>query len=148
MDLDRYLTVSAQIKTDDLDWDLAARVGLTDDEVFILTYFSDIETQTIMYMRDLLHLPTALELEVTAFLSMWNYEEYFHGRALAKLLEVCGHSLAKERIAAVRKSSTIQETIEANLIDLYGKLGYDYPRDGAPAAPPVRTREAKRERLA
>jgi rubrerythrin len=126
MDLDRYLTVSAQIKTDDLDWDLAARVGLTDDEVFILTYFSDIEGQTIFYLRDLLRGDAAMQPEVIGFLSMWNYEEYFHGRALARLLEVCGHSLAKERIAAVRKSSTIQETIEANLIAFGATL---FPRD-------------------
>jgi DNA-binding GntR family transcriptional regulator len=39
-------------------------------------------------------------------------------------------------------------TIEANLIDLYGKLGYDYPRGDAPARRAARTPAAKRERLA
>ena len=39
-------------------------------------------------------------------------------------------------------------TIEANLIDLYGKLGYDYPHDGAAASPAARGAAVKRERLA
>jgi rubrerythrin len=126
MDLDRYLNASEQIRTDDLDWALAAKVGLTPDEVFILTYFSDIEGQTIFYLRDLLRGEAAMQPEVIGFLSMWNYEEYFHGRALAKLLDVCGHSLEKQRIAAVRKSAKLQEIVEANLIAFGATI---FPRD-------------------
>jgi GntR family transcriptional regulator len=40
--------------------------------------------------------------------------------------------------------------IEANLIDLYGKLGFDYPHEGAPPASRKRSdsRTARRERRA
>ncbi|MHB1846518.1 MAG: ferritin family protein [Deltaproteobacteria bacterium] len=126
MEIDRYLSASAKIETDDLDWKVAREAGLSEDEVFILTYFADIEGQTVFYLRDLLRGDIALQPEAIGFLSMWNYEEYFHGRALSKLLDVCGHGLANDRTAQVRKTSRIQEVIEANLIAFGATL---FPKD-------------------
>ena len=51
VDIERYLKVSAKIETDDLDWEAARSAGLSEDERFVLTYFSDIESQTIRYLR-------------------------------------------------------------------------------------------------
>ncbi|MHB8421033.1 MAG: acyl-ACP desaturase [Myxococcales bacterium] len=126
MELDKYLDASAQVDTTDLDWELAAKVGLTEDEVFIVTYASDIESQTIFYMRDVLRGQTAMDGGAIGFLSMWNYEEYFHGRALAKLLDACGRPLQQARVADVRKTSRFTEAMEANLIALGAAL---FPRD-------------------
>jgi hypothetical protein len=86
------------------------RTGLTDDEVFILTYFSDIESQTIMYMRDILNTEGVLDPDVMSFLTIWNYEEFYHGRAIAKLLEECGHPLGDRRVETVRSKALITET--------------------------------------
>jgi hypothetical protein len=47
---------------------------LTEDEKFVLTYFPDIESQTVMYMRDLLHSSAVDDPDVIAFLSVWNYD--------------------------------------------------------------------------
>jgi hypothetical protein len=44
---DKLVTTSERVKTDDLDRELAARAGISDDEAFVLTYFADIEAQTI-----------------------------------------------------------------------------------------------------
>ena len=112
-ELDRYLNSSAKINVDDLDWAEAKRVGLTADERFVLTYFADIEGQTIFYLRDLLHTKAAAEPDVIGFTTMWNYEEYFHSRVLIKLLNECGCSLEDERIAKVRTTSLFSEKIEA-----------------------------------
>ena len=68
MELDRILKHSQQIVVDDLDWELAARAGLTASERRVLTYFADIEAQTIVYLRDLLRTEAALEPEVMGFL--------------------------------------------------------------------------------
>ncbi len=68
-DIERYLTVSAKIETSDLDWAEAKRVGLTPDERFVLTYFSDIESQTIRYLRTLLQMKIAFRPAVAAFLT-------------------------------------------------------------------------------
>ncbi len=115
MELDRILAHSQQIAVDDLDWELAARAGLTDSERHVLQYFADIEGQTIMYLRDLLNTPAALEPEVIGFLSMWNYEEFFHGRALSRLLAACGVPPEPDRVARVRAAARAAEAIESVL---------------------------------
>src|SRR5262245_18739088 len=102
---ERYLKTSERIQTDDIDWAEAQRVGLTEDERFILTYFSDIESQTIRYLCSLLQMKIALRPDIAAFLTTWNYEEFFHGYELARLLEVCGHPLEADRVERVKSTS-------------------------------------------
>src|SRR5262249_11100698 len=74
------------------------------------TYFSDIESQTIMYMRDILNTKGVLDPDVMSFLTVWNYEEFYHGQALAKLLAECGHPLVKNRIGEIREKALFTET--------------------------------------
>ncbi len=119
---ERYLSVSNKLVYDDIDWDLARRVGVTDKEVFILTYFSDIEGQTINYMKDLLTTEAAKESDVIAFLTMWNYEEFFHGKALARFLKECGHGLEDSRIALVRKTASFSEKLESIAASVLSKV--------------------------
>ena len=112
LETDRYLNISQKVSTEDIDWADARRVGASEDEKFILTYFSDIEGQTFNYMRDLMTTKAALEQEFIGFLTMWNYEEYFHGRVLAQFLKECGCDLGKDRIASVRRSASFSEILE------------------------------------
>lgn len=126
MELERILNITHKLTIDDIDWEAGAKVGLSEDEKFVLTYFSDIESQTIMYMRDLLHTSAVDDPDVIGFLSVWNYEEYFHGYALAKLLEVCGVDLEGERIASLKKKATLMAKIESLAAKLISKF-YDQP---------------------
>jgi rubrerythrin len=121
-EVDRYLQHSAKIEIDDLDWDHAARIGLTEDEAFVLTYFSDIESQTIRYLRTLLSMDIALQPDVAAFLTTWNYEEYFHGHALAKLLQVSGRGLSEDRVAAVKSQAKFNEWLERLFAPLLARI--------------------------
>ena len=107
METARVLEISGKLDISDIDWQAAKDARLTDQERFVLTYFTDIESQTILYLRDLLHTNAIDDPDVIGFLSAWNYEEYFHGKALAKLLEVCGTSLEADRIAQVRRNATL-----------------------------------------
>src|SRR5262245_14567928 len=97
-EIERYIAVSAKVETIDLDCEEAKRGGLTEDERFVLTYFSDIESQTIRYMRMLLQMKIALKPAVAAFLTTWSYEEFFHGYELSNLLTACGHPLEEDRV--------------------------------------------------
>jgi rubrerythrin len=126
VEIQRHLPHSDRISYEDLDWEDARRAGLSADEIFVLTYFSDIESQTIMYMRDILNTQGVLDPEVMSFLTIWNYEEFFHGQALARLLEECGHSLGRDRIAQVRRHSLISETLKPLGALLFSKI---FPRD-------------------
>jgi hypothetical protein len=117
-DIERYLAVSAKIETADVNWEMARIAGLSEDERFVLTYFSDIESQTIRYLRTLLQMRTAFEPSVSAFLTMWSYEEFFHGHYLARLMAECGYPLDPDRVDKVRRNARLNERLEA----LFGPL--------------------------
>ena len=91
MEIDKFIRHSRRVETDDLDWEVARRAGLSGDEPFILRYFADVEGQTIFYFREILNTHAARQPDILAFMTTWNYEEYFHAESLGRLLEVCGH---------------------------------------------------------
>src|SRR5262245_45243422 len=121
-DIERYISVSAKIDTSDIDWDQAREAGLTDDEKFILTYFSDVESQTIRYMKTLLQMKIAFKPSVSAFLTTWSYEEFFHGYELARLLAVCGSPLEEDRIEKVTCKARFNEWLEAVFAPLLSRI--------------------------
>ena len=86
-DLERYTRNSRALKVDDLPWDEVAKSPLREAEVRFLTYMMNIETHTIVYLKELLQTNVIADPEVTAFLSCWAYEEYFHGAALERFLK-------------------------------------------------------------
>ncbi len=123
-EFDRYISVSAKIETKDIDWEEARHIGLTEDEKFVLTYFSDIESQTIRYLRMLLQMKIAFKPEVSAFLTTWNYEEFFHGYELANLLAACGHPLEENRVEKVKSRARFNEWLEMLFAPLLSKIFY------------------------
>jgi hypothetical protein len=90
-DLERFLDLSGAVRIADLDWEAARRMGITPGEARILRYMSDVESHTILYMRDLLGRHGARDPEITAFLSVWVYEELCHGRAIDRFLTAVGY---------------------------------------------------------
>lgn len=123
-EVEKYVANSGKIETADLDWEEAKRFGLSDDEVFTLTYFSDIESQTFRYMKNLLSMRIASDADVAAFLTTWNYEEYFHGFILSKILSVCGHPLSENRFNEVRSGSKFNELLEIVLGPIAARTFY------------------------
>jgi rubrerythrin len=89
-DIAQHIAVSHKVAFEDLDWDTARRVGLTRQELDSVAYFADIESQTVYYFLEVAKLQVAREPELLTFLTMWNYEEYFHSYALTRLLTECG----------------------------------------------------------
>jgi rubrerythrin len=122
MALEKYVDVSGRVQTDDLDWDVCRAAGITERERFILEYFADIESQTVIYMRDLLLTRTAMEPEVAGFLSMWNYEEFFHGRSLTMVLEACGFPQEEGRAERIRAGANFKETFDLITSGLASRL--------------------------
>ncbi|MFA5944979.1 MAG: acyl-ACP desaturase [Candidatus Thermoplasmatota archaeon] len=86
-DLDKYLRNSKAVPVDDLAWDQVRDFPLTQGEVRFLQYMMNIETHTIVYLKELLSTKAIEDAEVTAFLSCWAYEEFFHGAALERFLK-------------------------------------------------------------
>jgi len=56
----------------------------------------DIEAYTVIFMRDLLATHAAFDPDVTAFMSCWNFEEFWHGEAFSRLLGEAGIPIAPD----------------------------------------------------
>jgi rubrerythrin len=113
-DIAQHLAVSARVEIEDLDWAAARRVGLTRAEVESLHYFADIESQTVHYFLEVAKLKVARDPELLTFLTMWNYEEYFHSYALTRLMTECGVAVesATDRAQKVRASARLKAKLE------------------------------------
>ena len=105
--IERHLTHSKALDLTGIDFDDVRNHPLRDDEVRILTYFMDVEANTIVYLKELLSTPAIEIPEIQAFLSCWAYEEYFHGFALRRFLNAYGVGIADERVAEVQGAKSL-----------------------------------------
>jgi rubrerythrin len=92
-DLDRYLRASKKVDLAGVRWDEIKAHPLSPDEARTIAYMMDIESHTVIYLRDLLATKAAFEPDVTAFLSCWVYEELWHGEAFSRFLGEAGYPL-------------------------------------------------------
>ena len=95
-DLDRYLRASKKLDLSELDWEDIPAHRLTDGDVMCMSYMMDIETHTVIYLRDLLGTRAANDPQITAFLSCWVYEELWHGEAFSDFLRAYGIEVPAE----------------------------------------------------
>ncbi len=63
----------------------------------------DVEQHTSCYLRNLLNTKAHHDPEITSFLTMWSFEEHWHGEALARVLEVHGEPGGTARVTAMRQ---------------------------------------------
>src|SRR5439155_27269455 len=96
-DLDRYLRASKKVDLSGISWERIKDTPLPVGEARCLAYMMDIETHTVIFLRDLLATRAAFEPDVTAFLSCWVYEELWHGEAFSRFLGEAGYELAPDR---------------------------------------------------
>ena len=104
-DLNRFLRASRRLDLDGIDFEAVPRYPLSPAEIRCLTYMMDIETHTVIYLRDLLTTPAAFDPEVTAFLSLWVYEEFWHGEALGSFLQAAGERFTPDRPGRIRRAA-------------------------------------------
>ncbi|HVV84936.1 MAG TPA: ferritin-like domain-containing protein [Kofleriaceae bacterium] len=113
-DLAAQIDHSHKLVFDDLDWALARRHGLTPRERECLSYFADIESQTVFYMLEVAKLDVARAPTFLTFLTIWNYEEFFHAHAITRLLHAVGVDVppAGDRSADIRKGARLRASVE------------------------------------
>jgi hypothetical protein len=95
-DLDRYLRNSRKVDLSEIDWEEIPNHPLSNGDVMCLHYMMDIETHTVIYLRDLLATRVAADPQITAFLSCWVYEELWHGEAFSDFLRSYGIEVPAE----------------------------------------------------
>jgi hypothetical protein len=102
--IEEYTRSAAPVRLDDLDLAAFRARPLSAAGLRCLRYMTDVENHTVCYLRDLLVTPSHADPEITAFLTMWNYEEYWHGEALAAVLAAHGVTGRADHIRAVRRA--------------------------------------------
>jgi hypothetical protein len=63
----------------------------------------DNEHHTVCYLRDLLVTPAPRDPDITTFLTVWSYEEMWHGQALGRVLAAHGEPSGAGRITELRR---------------------------------------------
>jgi hypothetical protein len=85
-DLDTYKRIVAPVDLAEIDFDAFRDVPLDPDALRILAYMHDVEHHTSCYLRNLLNTRAHHDPEVTTFLTLWAFEELWHGEAIARVL--------------------------------------------------------------
>jgi rubrerythrin len=88
------LRASKKVDLEGVEWDRIKDHPVSDNEARCLTYMMDIESHTVIFLRDLLATRAAFDPEITAFLSCWVYEELWHGEAFGRFLGEAGFPVA------------------------------------------------------
>jgi hypothetical protein len=102
-DIDTYQNISAKLDLDDIDFGSFRDRPLDAQALRCLRYMHDVENHTVCYLRDVLVTRAHRDPEVTSFLTLWNYEEFWHGEAIAKILDAHDEQAGTSRIAALRQ---------------------------------------------
>jgi len=102
-DIAGFISTAHRVRDEDVDYDAFRDRPLSPQALRTLRYMSDVESYTICYLRDLLVTPSHQDPEITAFLTMWAYEEFWHGEALDQVLRAHGQRADYQHIRTVRQ---------------------------------------------
>jgi len=101
--IEKFQEQGGRVQTDDLDFESFRTSPLSADVLRCIEYMHDIEYQTVLYMRELLVTPAWKDPQFTAFLTLWNYEEYWHGQALGRILALHDRPAHDPRLTEMRR---------------------------------------------
>jgi hypothetical protein len=125
-DLDRYLRVCGATKPEYFDW-TTPQSRLSDDALFTIAYMMDIESHTIVYLRDLLSTRVVRDNEVTAFLSCWAYEEFFHSLLLRRFLATQNVAIDDQRFADLRSRTSLADRVIRPGVAILSRMTRHFP---------------------
>jgi hypothetical protein len=121
-DIEAYQRQVAPVSLDGIDFEAFRTRPLSEATLRCLRYMHDVESHTVCYLRDLLVTPSHRDPRVTTFLTMWNYEEHWHGAALARVLEAHGETAGAARVAPMRARQGFGDRISPVVNALGGAL--------------------------
>jgi hypothetical protein len=108
-DIDEYSRRAAPVDVGGVDFAAFRDRPLSAGTLRCLRYMHDIESHTVCYLRDLLLTHGHRDPRVTTFLTMWNYEEFWHGEVLGRVLAAHDEPAGRERVAATRRGLGLKD---------------------------------------
>lgn len=112
LDLQALKANTAKLDTSGIDFTTFRDQPLSDGAVRCLRYMHDVEYHTVCYLRDLLVTKANRNHEVTSFLTFWNFEEYWHGEAIGRVLAEHGESAHDRRVEDLRVRLSLRESVK------------------------------------
>jgi hypothetical protein len=101
-DLDTYKDIVAPVDVADIDFDAFRVQPLDSDSLRCLRFMHDVEHHTSCYLRNLLNTRAHHDPEVTTFLTLWAFEELWHGEAIGRVLAMHDEQAGSDRIRSMR----------------------------------------------
>jgi hypothetical protein len=125
-DLADYVARVRPVAVDDLDFGAFHDRPLSPEALRCLRYMHDVENHTVCYLRDLLVTRAHRDPEITTFLTLWNFEEFWHGEAIAQVLRVHGEVAGLDRVAPMRRALGRKDRVEPLLMWLASAVAPDF----------------------
>ncbi|HEY4268920.1 MAG TPA: acyl-ACP desaturase [Galbitalea sp.] len=126
-DITKFTETSVRVPWDDLDLEYFRDHPLPEDTLRTLRYMTDVEYHTVCYTRDLLTTPSHKEADMSAFMTMWNREEFWHGEALATVLGIHGITVDFDEVKANRLKLGWKDRLDPIKQSIAGKIvGNDF----------------------
>ena len=104
IDIETYKRHAGRVSLEGIDFSTFRDQPLDADSLRCLRYMHDIEYHTVCYLRDILVTSAHRDPEITTFLTMWNFEEFWHGDAIAKILAEHDEPAGPARIVPLRRT--------------------------------------------
>lgn len=101
-DIETYQRLVRPVDIGDLDFSSFDDQPLEPEVLRCLRYMHDVEQHTVCYLRDLLVTRAHRDPALTTFLTFWNYEEFWHGDAIGRVLARHGEPAGADRLAPLR----------------------------------------------
>ena len=98
-----YQQLSSRLDIGDIDFADFRERPLSAEALRCLRYMHDVEHHTVCYLRDVLVTRAHRDPAITSFLTLWNYEEFWHGDAIGRVLAAHDEAAGATRIAALRQ---------------------------------------------
>ena len=110
--IDRYKEESRKLDTSGVEWDRIREHPLSRGDLFFLHYAMDVENHVPLYLSHLLVTRACMNPVITTFLSLWAYEELWHGENLSRFLVEYGIPLENEtRIRNLRSDMGLSNSL-------------------------------------
>jgi hypothetical protein len=126
-DIDHYTSTSKGVQWKDLAFEEFSTRPLPEATLRSLRYMCDVEYHTVCYLRDMLVTPSHKDEDVSAFMTMWNREEFWHGEALADVLAAHGVTVDFDELKATRLKLGWKDRLDPVKQSLMGNIiGKDF----------------------
>ena len=100
--IEEFKSRARALPLEGIDFDAFRDQPLDESTLRCLRSIHDVEHHTICYLRDVLVTDAHKDHELTTFMALWAFEEFWHGEALGQVLEAHHEPGSNERVPALR----------------------------------------------